>query len=95
MEDLRFFYMQGCPYCASAKKALAEFLEDPRYRDLVIEAVDEDARPDLTRGYDYYYVPTFYSGKDKLYEAHPGDSPAVVRAHVQAALDTALERRTK
>ena len=90
MQKITMFYMQGCPYCAQANRALGELAEeDPSYGQIEIEKIDEDAHPDVANQYDYYNVPAMFIGSRKLYEAHPGESYEECRAHVKAVLDAA------
>ena len=85
------FYMDGCPYCRKAKQALGELVrENPEYGKVEIEWINETTDPEKTEGYDYYYVPTVFSGRTKLYEAHPGDDYEKIRSGIKGALDTIL-----
>ena len=88
MKNLTVFYMEGCPYCRNAKKALEELIaEKPAYKEIPVEWVDENKHPERTEGRDYYYVPTIFSGEEKLYEAHPGDDYAFIHEQVKKALE--------
>ena len=49
-----------------AKKAL-RYIEElkeeyPEFQPIEIEMIEETQHPDIADQYDYYYVPTFYSG---------------------------------
>ena len=91
MSKLTFLYMQGCPYCVKAKKALEELQgENEAYKAIETEWIDEDRNPQLVANLYYYYVPTIYMGGRKLYEAHPSDDYDKIRRSVKAALDEAL-----
>ena len=91
MKDLTIFYMEGCPYCRNAKKALEELVSDrPEYQTISVEWVDENKYPERTEGRDYYYVPTIFCGYEKLYEAHPRDDYAFIQDQVRKALEYAL-----
>ena len=63
------FMLKTCPYC---KQALAFnntlIAEDPKYSSLEIDIIDEQERPDISEKYDYYLVPTYYIGEQKLHE---------------------------
>ncbi len=90
MNKLTFLYMQGCPYCVKAEKALAELQgEDEKYKAVETEWIDEERNPQLVANLDYYYVPTIYMDGRKLYEAHPSDDYGKIRSSVKAALDEA------
>ena len=71
---LRYFYLRGCPYCVYADRAIEELkAEEPRFAAIEIERIEEEDRKDVADLYDYYYVPTFFEGKRKLFEAHPSN----------------------
>ena len=86
MAKLTLFHLERCPYCIEARKYLAELqAEDARYRDIVIDLIDERKNKALADAHDYYLVPTFYLGSTKLFEG------IMTKADVQAVLDAALE----
>ncbi len=92
MQKLTLFYLETCPYCHNARRALAELVkEDARYAQVPIDWVEESRQPELAGRYDYYYVPSVFAGEKKLYEAAPGESFAACKGHLKAALDTALD----
>lgn len=41
--------------------------------------IDETRHPEEAKKYDYYYVPTFFKGDEKVYEAAPGDTSEKMR----------------
>lgn len=91
MKGLTVFHLTNCPYCINAKKALAQLCGDkPQYADIPIEWIEESEEPERTSGYDYYYVPSFFLGKEKLYEAHPGESYEECLENVRGCLEKAL-----
>lgn len=90
MKDLTIFYLDDCPYCRNAKRALGELMaEDPAYAGTPIRWVEESREPDLAAKFDYYYVPTAYLGDRKLFEAAPGDSFETCKEQLRSALDAA------
>ncbi len=92
MKDLKLFYLEDCPYCRNARRALAELTaENAVYGDVPIEWIEESCRRMLAERYDYYYVPAVFAGDTKLYEARPGESYEDCKAHIRSALDAALE----
>jgi len=92
MKKITAFHLENCPYCIQAKKVLKDLAaEDARYASPDIEWIEESKEPEKTAGYDYYYVPTFFLGKEKLYEAHPKESYEECYASVKKSLDRALE----
>ena len=88
MKKLTVFYLDGCPYCRNARRAFEELAgENGAYSGVDVEWVEENQRPEIVKGHEYYYVPTIYAGERKLYEAHPGESYDECKAKVKAALD--------
>ncbi len=91
MKKLTFIYLKGCPYCKKAMKAFDALLNaNDEYKKVEIDAVEEGENPDRIASLDYYHVPTYYIGDDKLFEASPGDSYEVIEAATKKALETAL-----
>ena len=77
--------MATCPYCKQALSWMDTlFAENIRYKETEIEIIDESLRPDIANQYDYYYVPTYYVGGEKLHEG--AASQAIVRHVFDAAL---------
>jgi len=64
----------------------ALFKESPEYLALKIEKIDETIYPDIAKKYDYYYVPTFYVGDEKMHEG------AASMKKIKRVFDAALER---
>ena len=66
------FVLPGCPYCRMASEVLAELYDErPDFAASEIDVIDESAESALADTYDYYRVPSFFNGRDKLYEANP------------------------
>ena len=64
-KKITYFYMNGCPYCRSANKAIEELvLEKPEYAAVEIERINENDPPAGITGFDYYYVPSMFIGKE-------------------------------
>ena len=85
MQKLTFFLMPTCPHCKRAEAWLAELCEqNPSYREIEIERVDETREKERAEQYDYFYVPCFYLGKEKLHEG------AASLDAIRAVLDRAL-----
>lgn len=90
---LTLFYLETCPYCHNARRALKELVEEnAAYGAVPIDWIEESRQPSLAERYDYYYVPTVYDGEDKLYEAAPGESYDECKAHLKAVLDAVVNR---
>ncbi|MGI5936910.1 MAG: glutaredoxin [Oscillospiraceae bacterium] len=69
MKELTMFYFKGCPFCQQALRWHEEIFEEhPEYRQVSLKMIDEKKEPSVAAEYDYYYVPTYYIGREKLYE---------------------------
>ena len=91
MKQLEIFYLSGCPYCHSARKAVEELLaENADYSSLSLRWIEETQESALADSRDYYSVPTIYFAGEKLYEASPRDSFDTIKARFKAAFDRAL-----
>ena len=89
-KKITFFYMNGCPYCRNANIAIEELIqENPEYADIEIERIDEQNPPAGISGYDYYYVPSMFIGKEKIYEAQPGQQYEEIKEHVREVFESA------
>jgi len=78
------FMMPTCPHC---RKALA-MIDDlcaahPEYKEIPLKKIDENAEAAYAAQFDYYYVPTFYVGDEKLHEGVPTEE-AVARVFEEA-----------
>ena len=88
MKKLTLFYLTHCPYCKNADKAIASLIEEnPKYKEIVIDRIEESKNPEIANGYDYYYVPTIFCEKSKLYEAHPGESYGECKEKIKSIFD--------
>ena len=91
MKKITLFYLENCPYCHNARRALEELKkENPAYEEVSVDWIEESKEPKLAAQYDYYYVPTIYDGEKKLYEARPSESYEDCKENVRAALDAVL-----
>ena len=91
MKKLTLFYLEHCPYCHNAEKALKELIEEnPEYGKIEVERIEESRQSQLAAQYDYYYVPTVFDGDKKLCEAHPSEDYAACKKNMKAVLDAAL-----
>ena len=91
MKELTMFYLNDCGYCMKARQALDElFAENPAYRQIPLTRIEESEQPALADTYDYYAVPSFFIGKDKLFAAHIGMRYEDIKAEVRRCLDAAL-----
>ncbi len=72
MKEIKMFMFEGCPHCKKAKEMIAELLEEhPEYKEVPFEMIDEKKHPEMAEKYDYYYVPTFFAGDEKIAEGVP------------------------
>ena len=93
MDKLTLFYLEDCPYCRNARKAMAELTgENAAYAAVPVDWIEESRRPEVAERYDYYYVPAVFAGEKKLYEAHPGESFDACKRNLASALDAALKQ---
>ena len=85
MNELLFFYLPSCPHCQLAIRLIDELkLENPAYAAIPLTMIDESREKARAGSYDYWYVPCFYLGSDKLHEGH-AEKPDIRRV-----LDAAL-----
>lgn len=86
MKNVKLFYQKNCPYC---RKAIG-YIEElkglfPELGKVEIEMIEETESPEITDGYDYFYVPTFYIDEVKVHEGE------VTREKVEEILRKALK----
>lgn len=91
MKKVTFFYLENCPYCKQARRAMEELkAEDAKYGTVAMDWVEESQQPDVAEKFDYYNVPTMFLDGEKLYEAKPGEKYEECKGHVRRVLDAAL-----
>lgn len=79
------FMMASCPYCRQAAKWMDELVkEHPEYGAVEMEIIDETRNPEIAEKWDYYYVPTYFLGEEKLHEG------AATKQKVQRVYEKAL-----
>ncbi|MDR2175905.1 MAG: thioredoxin family protein [Synergistaceae bacterium] len=72
MKEVMMFMQPACPHCKKALSLMEEIrLGEPRYKDVAVKQIDETKDPDFAGKFDYYYVPTFFVGDEKLHEGVP------------------------
>ena len=72
MKEVKMFMFEGCPHCQRAEEMITEiFAEHPEYARIPFTVIDERKNPEIAEEYDYYYVPTFYTGDVKMMEGVP------------------------
>ena len=72
MKEIKFFFMETCPHCRKAAEMMEEiYARHPEYKSIPLRKIDETKEPDYASKFDYYYVPAFFVGDDKLHEGVP------------------------
>lgn len=72
MQPVVMLILENCPHCKNARRWMEELRqENETYRTVEVTIIDEEVQPELTRGYSYYYVPTYYVGGEKVHEGVP------------------------
>ena len=59
--------------------------ENPEYKDIELEVIDEVRHPDIANQYDYWYVPTYYVDGVKVHEG------AATKKKVKKVFERALD----
>ena len=71
MKEILMFKLRGCPHCRLALKLQEALMEEhPDWRDIPLRIVDEREEKALADSYDYYYVPCYFVGGEKVHEGH-------------------------
>jgi glutaredoxin len=72
MKEIKMFMMSTCPHCKKALEMVDEiFAAHPEYKEIPFKKIDEQKEPDYAAKFDYYYVPTFFVGDEKIHEGVP------------------------
>ena len=90
MEKLTIFYLEGCPYCRNAMRAVKELEAELGFDADRLEWVEERKNAALADRYDYYRVPSVFSGERKLYECSPADDYDAIKQNLKRAFAQAL-----
>ena len=86
MKPVKLFYLRNCPYCKKALRYIDEAkAAHPELAAVAVETIEESEQSDVADSYDYYYVPTFYDGDEKVHEG--GIWPHEVEAVLRRALE--------
>lgn len=87
---VKYLMFEACPFCKKAEGFMQElYAENPAYQAIEIEKIDERLQPELASQFNYYYVPTFYVGKQKVFEGAPSIED------IRLVFDTALKQAEK
>ena len=84
MGKITMFIRKDCPYCMRALAIQKNLMAKERYRDIEVEVIDEREQAVLADRYDYYYVPSYFLGEEKLHEG------AVDEVTIQTILERAI-----
>lgn len=85
--EFKLFYLERCPHCIKARKYMEELKNEyPEFQALELEMIEEQQQAELANQYDYYYVPTFFYGNEKLFEG------SMTKEDVRNVFEKALER---
>lgn len=69
MKPVKLFYLKNCPFCKKALRYIEEArAAHPELAAVEIEMIEESEQPEVADRFDYYYVPTFYVGGEKVHE---------------------------
>ena len=69
MKKITLFIMATCPYCKRALALMDELTEENvEFKQIEIEIIDERKHPNVADKFDYFLVPTFYVGSEKVHE---------------------------
>lgn len=88
MEKITMFVLERCPYCKKALAYMDQLIEEnPKYKGLEIDKIDELKYPEISDRYDYSLVPAYYFGYEKIHEGVTGSED------VRRVFDEALSER--
>ncbi len=82
MAKIKMFILEKCPFCIKALRYIDEAkAAHKELQEVEIEIVDEQKEAEYADKFDYYYVPTFYIGDEKVHEGgiYPDEVEAVLR----------------
>lgn len=69
MKEIKMFMFESCPHCAKAMKIISLLLDsNAEYKNIPFVMIDEKLKPEEADRYDYYYVPCFFVGEEKVHE---------------------------
>jgi glutaredoxin len=72
MKEVKMFLMETCPHCKKALALMEEICgEHPEYRGVAVKRIDETKESEYANTFDYYYVPTYFVGDEKVHEGVP------------------------
>ncbi len=85
MKEIKMFMFESCPHSRKAREIIKKLFESkPEYMNIPFVMIDEKLHPEEADKYDYFYVPTFYVGDEKVHEGK-ADEAAVRKVFEKAA----------
>jgi thioredoxin 1 len=85
MKPVTMFITNWCPYCNRAISWIDELKkENPQFANLEVNIIDEERNPEISKQFDYYYVPTYYIENNKIYEG--GKTKDIIREVFEKAI---------
>lgn len=87
MKPVKLFYLRSCPFCKRALRYIDEArAAHPELAAVDVECIEESDEPAVADRFDYYYVPTFYIGDEKVHEGgiYPDEVEALLRRALEA-----------
>lgn len=71
-KHVKMMVLDGCPHCKKAFQFMEECkAEHPEYGKVELEVIEENKEEEKTRGYAYWYVPTYFVDDVKVHEGVP------------------------
>ena len=72
MKTVKRRLLDDCPYCHQAFSMMEKLCrEHEEYRAVDIEVIEESKEPEKIKGYNYWYVPTYFVDNVKIHEGVP------------------------
>ncbi|MGI6153665.1 MAG: thioredoxin family protein [Christensenellaceae bacterium] len=83
-KKVKMFVLRGCPYCDRAFEMMNSLKEKhPDYASVDIDIIEEREQAEKTKGYDFWYVPTYFVDDVKMLEGVP-TMQAVEAVYIEA-----------
>ena len=71
-KPVKMMILETCPYCKQAFQMMDELkAKHPEYKNVDIDIIEESKEPEKIEGYNYWFVPTFFVGGQKILEGIP------------------------
>ncbi len=71
-KNVKMMMLDTCPHCKRALELIDELKQEhPEYQEVLIQKIEENRQAEETKGYDYWYVPTFFVDDVKIHEGVP------------------------